>query len=642
MRLRPTPIGILALAVFPVLLLTACGGSSSASVNGDDGSSADHLQPCTADKKTGLCYPQEKDFETDFDQEAFMELVMEHQVRPGSSSSMPGWFPGSGSVFQRITGRGASSSSMDSQDSFEFPGEPSAESPVFSSASSAFPEDPSTYVLPPSYGSSASGGSAGQSSSRFSSSAFSSYPPPSGSDYSPPSYSDSYALPPSFYSSSSSSRSYPNYMPSSASSSSTWSMYDPSASAEPAESGMYFAAAAMPPLSASCVPDDQYEDYVSSATAAARAQNAWSAGSGGNTSGCSSRECGGRMGSLTRPACVDFRDGVIRSGGCAQGWESGSASEDERGLWDRNASASSVPVAASTSPDIQLLPRCSDHEGGFFSSSSINGEAEGGGVIRFTSETITVSPGASSVTIPVQRSGSTNGQVAVSYGMGSGAQGSASSRGTVSFGNGETSRTITLPLSGSTSPRSFTVSLTSPTRGAVIGSPGRVTVTIPAGTSTRSSSSRSVVSSSRSSFSSRGFTNANGGSSGNGGSGGNGFPGGSGNGNGGFPGNGNNGNGNSGGGFIGGNPGGGFGGNGGLQGSTGPGITGYGGLRGSLGPLPSGKCQRSRSLLNLFDLGDVTTGSDTWTFPGLIDGNCPITAAMLKVNKTGGFGGPLD
>lgn len=64
-------------------------------------------------------------------------------------------------------------------------------------------------------------------------------------------------------------------------------------------------------------------------------------------------------------------------------------------------------------------------------------------------------------------------------------------------------------------------------------------------------------------------------------------------------------------------------------------------LQGSVGPLPSGKCLRSRSLLALFDFGDLTTGTDPVTFPVLIDGDCPITAAMIRV-RNDGFGGPLD
>lgn len=71
------------------------------------------------------------------------------------------------------------------------------------------------------------------------------------------------------------------------------------------------------------------------------------------------------------------------------------------------------------------------------------------------------------------------------------------------------------------------------------------------------------------------------------------------------------------------------------------GFTGHGGLQGSLGPLPSGRCLRGRSLLSIIDLGDVTTG-DGVTFSGLIDGDCPISAAILKGPDSNGFGGPLN
>lgn len=53
-------------------------------------------------------------------------------------------------------------------------------------------------------------------------------------------------------------------------------------------------------------------------------------------------------------------------------------------------------------------------------------------------------------------------------------------------------------------------------------------------------------------------------------------------------------------------------------------------------------CDRSRSLLSIFDFGEMTTGREGWTFPVLLNGDCPITAAMIKVDKSGGFGGPLD
>ncbi|MBI2636356.1 hypothetical protein HYW84_03470 [Candidatus Peregrinibacteria bacterium] len=68
-----------------------------------------------------------------------------------------------------------------------------------------------------------------------------------------------------------------------------------------------------------------------------------------------------------------------------------------------------------------------------------------------------------------------------------------------------------------------------------------------------------------------------------------------------------------------------------------------GGLEGERGPLPSGKCLRSRSLLAQFDQDDITSGEHGWTFPVLIDGDCPVSAAILKGPESGeGFGGPIN
>lgn len=87
---------------------------------------------------------------------------------------------------------------------------------------------------------------------------------------------------------------------------------------------------------------------------------------------------------------------------------------------------------------------------------------------------------------------------------------------------------------------------------------------------------------------------------------------------------------------IGGSGGGNFGGS-----TGGSGITGYGGLQGSMGTLPSGKCLRNRSFIGIFDEGEVTTGDGGWRFPVLIDGNCPVSAAILKWDRDG-FGGTLS
>jgi hypothetical protein len=58
----------------------------------------------------------------------------------------------------------------------------------------------------------------------------------------------------------------------------------------------------------------------------------------------------------------------------------------------------------------------------------------------------------------------------------------------------------------------------------------------------------------------------------------------------------------------------------------------------------SGRCGReSRSLLGIFG-GAVTCGNDGIPTPGLINGDCPITACILRFggNQTPVFGGPLD
>jgi hypothetical protein len=77
--------------------------------------------------------------------------------------------------------------------------------------------------------------------------------------------------------------------------------------------------------------------------------------------------------------------------------------------------------------------------------------------------------------------------------------------------------------------------------------------------------------------------------------------------------------------------------------NSGPtGYVGYQGIQGSVGPLPSGKCLRSRSLLAIFDHEEMTSGQGITVSPILIDGDCPFSAAILKVHTTSGFGGPLD
>lgn len=54
------------------------------------------------------------------------------------------------------------------------------------------------------------------------------------------------------------------------------------------------------------------------------------------------------------------------------------------------------------------------------------------------------------------------------------------------------------------------------------------------------------------------------------------------------------------------------------------------------------RCARSRSFLSLFPEEELTTGSEGWTFPVLLNGDCPISVGILKVNTSGTFGGSLD
>ncbi|MBI5156138.1 hypothetical protein HZA45_02570 [Candidatus Peregrinibacteria bacterium] len=52
-------------------------------------------------------------------------------------------------------------------------------------------------------------------------------------------------------------------------------------------------------------------------------------------------------------------------------------------------------------------------------------------------------------------------------------------------------------------------------------------------------------------------------------------------------------------------------------------------------------CQNKHLLSQLFGNDQMTCGSPGWVFPGLIWGECPITACILKT-KPGGLGGPTD
>ncbi len=49
----------------------------------------------------------------------------------------------------------------------------------------------------------------------------------------------------------------------------------------------------------------------------------------------------------------------------------------------------------------------------------------------------------------------------------------------------------------------------------------------------------------------------------------------------------------------------------------------------------SRSCPRSRSLLGIFGDPALTTGTSGFTVPGLINGECPLSAGILKVRESG-------
>ncbi len=57
----------------------------------------------------------------------------------------------------------------------------------------------------------------------------------------------------------------------------------------------------------------------------------------------------------------------------------------------------------------------------------------------------------------------------------------------------------------------------------------------------------------------------------------------------------------------------------------------------------SGACRNNASFLAIFDDDQKSLGRTGWTFPVLVNGDCPITAAMLKgPSHPGSLGGPLN
>jgi azurin len=125
--------------------------------------------------------------------------------------------------------------------------------------------------------------------------------------------------------------------------------------------------------------------------------------------------------------------------------------------------------------------------------------------LQFATATYTVAEPAGSVTLTVQRVGPTTVACTVQYALAGGtATGGGvdfvGTGGVLTFGVGVASRTIVVPITNDTvheSPETFTATLSSPTGGAILGTPSIATVTItdndPAGTVGFSQASYAVV-----------------------------------------------------------------------------------------------------------------------------------------------------
>src|SRR5262249_11887546 len=111
------------------------------------------------------------------------------------------------------------------------------------------------------------------------------------------------------------------------------------------------------------------------------------------------------------------------------------------------------------------------------------------GTLQFSSATYSVNEGAAAL-LTVTRTGGSSGTVTVGYGTANGGTGApatggnidyTTSSGTLTFANGVTSRTISVPTMIDTAvegPETFTVTLLNPTGGATIGATGAAIVTI--------------------------------------------------------------------------------------------------------------------------------------------------------------------
>ncbi|NOS67503.1 MAG: hypothetical protein HOO67_04035 [Candidatus Peribacteraceae bacterium] len=170
----------------------------------------------------------------------------------------------------------------------------------------------------------------------------------------------------------------------------------------------------------------------------------------------------------------------------------------DRALFGGGTTASSVSRRSSSS-------RTSSSSSTSSSISSVANVGEAG-AFRFSVDKVSFPEGASNVSLSVQRYGGAKGNALVTYKTANGTAESGKryneATGQVAFGDGQTSKVVSLTLVNNliADPnQTFTVTLSEPTGGAVIGTPSVVTITVldndgGGGNSTNSSSSSSAAS----------------------------------------------------------------------------------------------------------------------------------------------------
>ena len=167
-----------------------------------------------------------------------------------------------------------------------------------------------------------------------------------------------------------------------------------------------------------------------------------------------------------------------------------------RGVRTSSSSSSSSSLSSTSSSSSSLSSAASS-----FSSSSVT--VTSAGTVRFTIGTYSVRENMTSTTISVVRTGGNKGSVAVNYAVAGGTAVSGTDytgdSGTLTFGDGETSRTFVVTMVNDTaSEGNETVQLTlsSPTGGLVLSTPSSATLTILDDEISSSSSSSAAPSSS--------------------------------------------------------------------------------------------------------------------------------------------------